>query len=788
MAQHDGDPHGGGKDDRGLSIPFPLRHESRCLPGTVIARETGLAAGRSGASYRRVISSHHSLVKRLALQRVLEGHQGCVNTASFTPDGGSLLTGSDDLSVIFWDWERGSQRLKYQSGHFGNVFQARAMPFVDNNTIVTSAADGQVRVGFVRQGTSGRCVETYKVANHHGRAHKLALDPTAAQCFYSCGEDGAVRHFDLRENRYGNRKLLTVMARRYRWQRKKVELYALALNPRSPWQMGLAGGEECVRIYDLRKCGPCRDTESSSGPSGPAEPLFQLCPRHMKHTRGHHTTCVAFNHRGQLLATYSEENIYMFDYEGRSRATGTSAEAGRSSNTRRREAFLDQPGEEGRATRRLRRSGGLTGSGNGGTSDSSTSSDEMSELTEDHSSALGRTEAEPQGEAPSVEAEPVVREPQAGVEGPYEGQGPSNQPRTEHEEGSQGPGTPATGKDSHDAAAAGSSIMGGSLETEPAFGESEGAREGMASGSGDPSPTGTVMQGGADGAMMEGGGHGGREDVREGREMEVGTAGGAPLPSSGRPLSLAVGEDVSREGRNGASEGEEEEDGGRRYTGDVEEDINGGSSSSLPMLATDSDSGSGEDSMPDLMESFDSSSDDDVPVADHCAERADRSRDDFVIGSFSGHVNHRTVKGVSFMGESDEYIVSGSDCGHVFVWDVNTAKLLWAQPGDTAVVNCLEPHPLLPLTLATSGIEPTVKLWAPTSVTQRAVNLLARRHGHMDSDARDLIHMLAANHHLPESIFRSVSSNLASGLLGDSGDDDTEDDDGYLDHPPCLMQ
>jgi len=48
-------------------------------------------------------------------------------------------------------------------------------------------------VGHLREDGSG---ETRKLATHSGRAHKLALDPSAAAAFYSCGEDGVVRPAD----------------------------------------------------------------------------------------------------------------------------------------------------------------------------------------------------------------------------------------------------------------------------------------------------------------------------------------------------------------------------------------------------------------------------------------------------------------------------------------------------------------------------------------------------------------------------------------------------------------
>lgn len=47
------------------------------------------------------------------------------------------------------------------------------------------------------------------------------------------------------------------------------------------------------------------------------ELLHRLCPRHLEKIRGVHTTAVAYSHEGQLLATYGEEDIYLFDYQSR---------------------------------------------------------------------------------------------------------------------------------------------------------------------------------------------------------------------------------------------------------------------------------------------------------------------------------------------------------------------------------------------------------------------------------------------------------------------------------------
>lgn len=81
---------------------------------------------------------------------------------------------------------------------------------------------------------------------------------------------------------------------------------------------------------------------------------------------------------------------------------------------------------------------------------------------------------------------------------------------------------------------------------------------------------------------------------------------------------------------------------------------------------------------------------------------------------YLGHRNSRTIKGVSFFGPDDDYVLSGSDCGHIFIWRKKGAKLVRMMIGDQSVVNHLEPHPHMPF-IATCGFEKDVKLWTPTA-------------------------------------------------------------------------
>ncbi|RMZ72118.1 wd and tetratricopeptide repeat [Pyrenophora seminiperda CCB06] len=85
---------------------------------------------------------------------------------------------------------------------------------------------------------------------------------------------------------------------------------------------------------------------------------------------------------------------------------------------------------------------------------------------------------------------------------------------------------------------------------------------------------------------------------------------------------------------------------------------------------------------------------------------------------FRGHCNVKTVKDVNYFGLHDEYVVSGSDSGHVFIWDRKTAQLVNILEGDGEVVNVIQGHPYEP-TMAVSGIDHTIKIFSPDAHLQR---------------------------------------------------------------------
>jgi DDB1- and CUL4-associated factor 8 len=80
--------------------------------------------------------------------------------------------------------------------------------------------------------------------------------------------------------------------------------------------------------------------------------------------------------------------------------------------------------------------------------------------------------------------------------------------------------------------------------------------------------------------------------------------------------------------------------------------------------------------------------------------------------TFKGHRNRDSTKGVNFLGPNCDYVTSGSDCGHIFIWRKKDGELIRVMKGDKGIVNCVEQHPS-GIVVASSGIENDIKIWEP---------------------------------------------------------------------------
>ena len=93
-------------------------------------------------------------MQSLNIQMRLRKHRGCVNTISFSADGRLLLSGSDDRTLVLWDWQEAAPALSFHTGHSNNVYHALFMPVSGDRSIVSCAADGEVCICYTLHGVA----------------------------------------------------------------------------------------------------------------------------------------------------------------------------------------------------------------------------------------------------------------------------------------------------------------------------------------------------------------------------------------------------------------------------------------------------------------------------------------------------------------------------------------------------------------------------------------------------------------------------------------------------------
>ncbi|KAK4887786.1 hypothetical protein RN001_004057 [Aquatica leii] len=266
----------------------------------VINRQIGFSAKTQSSVLfqRRCYGSLHC-VQRLELMYKLDKHDGCVNSLNFHPNGSILASGSDDLKVVIWDWKFGTPLLNFETKHKRNVFQSKFLPLSGDLHIATCARDGQVRLAQVSAQEGLR--SSRKLGCHRGACHKLTVLNGQPQVILSAGEDGVVFSHDVRNCKPD--KILTVTS-----DYRAVALYSISSHPLNNYEFCVSGRDHIVRSYDQRKCG------------NDSIPLNMYYPKKMQKSDdyiGLHVTCALYNHNGsEILASYNDDDIYIFDTKG----------------------------------------------------------------------------------------------------------------------------------------------------------------------------------------------------------------------------------------------------------------------------------------------------------------------------------------------------------------------------------------------------------------------------------------------------------------------------------------
>src|SRR6516165_2393491 len=119
----------------------------------------------------------------------LVGHQEPVSSASFSPDGTSIVTASSDRTARLWDATTG-QEIVALRGHEAGVVSASFSP--DGTSIVTASIDGTARLW---DATTGQ--EIVALRGHNSWLRSAAFSPDGTR-IVTAAVDGTARLWDAR--------------------------------------------------------------------------------------------------------------------------------------------------------------------------------------------------------------------------------------------------------------------------------------------------------------------------------------------------------------------------------------------------------------------------------------------------------------------------------------------------------------------------------------------------------------------------------------------------------------
>uniref|UniRef100_A0A8C7DD05 Ddb1 and cul4 associated factor 6 n=1 Tax=Oncorhynchus kisutch TaxID=8019 RepID=A0A8C7DD05_ONCKI len=611
-------------------------------------------------------------VQRLKLEATLNVHDGCVNTISWNDTGEYILSGSDDTNLVITNPYNRKVKATIRSGHRANIFSAKFMPQTSDQQIISCSGDGIIY--YTHTEKSPDINRQCQFTCHYGTAYEIMTVPNDPYTFLSCGEDGTVRWFDLRMKTSCTKEDckddILINCRR--------AATSISICPLVPYYLAVGCSDSSVRIYDRRMLGT-RATGNYMG-RGTTGMCVRFVPAHLSNKLCRVTSLCYSGDGQEVLVSYSSDYIYLFDPKN------DQARELKGPSEERREELRQPP------VKRLRLRGDWSDTGPRARPESERErdgeqsqnvslmqrmSDMLSRWFEEASEAQSsrgttRSQTRPRGASEAVSVErsagaSSIKEKTQSVSASVAG---------------TSPGAPSS-----------STGPGGSRAStaEPVL-SLHYSTEGTT--------TSTIKLDFTDECLtaspLERSQVVGAEDTSGGcrREQPAGEGGyGGPTGPGGQGVPMGPG------GQSQPSRSNQDSD-------DSDDD---------PIL------------IPSARRSAA------ARIQELFRRRKERRemeesetqniRRPSVKMVYKGHRNSRTmIKESCFWGNN--FVMSGSDCGHIFIWDRHTGEHLMLLEADNHVVNCLQPHPYDPI-LASSGIDYDIKVWSPLEVSPSFNRVLA---------------------------------------------------------------
>ncbi|XP_069800536.1 DDB1- and CUL4-associated factor 6 isoform X2 [Dendropsophus ebraccatus] len=649
-------------------------------------------------------------IQRLKLETTLNVHEGCVNTISWSSTGEYLLSGSDDTTLVISNPYTKKVLTQIRSGHRANIFSAKFLPLTNDKQIISCSGDGVIFYTNIEKDcdTNRQCQFTC----HYGTAYEIITVPNDPFAFLSCGEDGTVRGFDLRTKTNCTKEDckddILIHCRR--------AATAITVCPPAPYYLAVGCSDSSVRIYDRRMLatGGC----SNRGTIGMC---VRFIPQHLAN-KSCRVTSLCYSEDGcEVLVSYSSDYIYLFDpnddqaKELRFPSTGQKREEVRQPPLKRLRLRGDwsDTGPRSRPESERERDGAQVTNASLMQRMSDMLSRWFEEASEVAQRGRGRNQnrGDLQSDPPvshstdiSTESQPSTGSGQAAVNPhPIDGRSPADNMEQASSEKSGAPSDSACRISTE----LGSMSLAERRET-TRFGPDAEASEPVLQlhYSTEGTTTSTIRLDFTDEWS---------NTASSSVAVKVGPPNDSPpLDPANSHVEEAAAQyeaDHQDQSTNAAAQAQMPPETSQHLQTETQsaptEHQEAGSDDETVRVPTGAQSQSRRSAAARIQELF-----------RRRKERKELEELDMqnirqppAKLVYKGHRNSRTmIKEAGFWGRN--FVISGSDCGHIFIWDRHTAEHLMLLEADNHVVNCLQPHPYDPL-LASSGIDYNIKIWSP---------------------------------------------------------------------------
>uniref|UniRef100_T1J3V2 Uncharacterized protein n=1 Tax=Strigamia maritima TaxID=126957 RepID=T1J3V2_STRMM len=650
-----------------------------------------------------------SVVQRLKLSHKLPVHNGCVNSISWSENGEFLLSGSDDQRLCITNAHTSKLQKVILTRHRTNIFSAKFLPHSDNQKVVSCSGDGIIIYTHLQKPEENG-INLFNC--HFGTAYKIITIPNDPNTFLSCGEDGTVRWYDLRTkltcDKDNCRDDILVDCHR--------AITAVAVNPFTPHELAVGCADSFVHIYDRRKLG----TQATGNCFGTSESALMKFTVPTFQNKSHRITSLTYSPNAEeMLVSYSSEYLYLFGLK-----SGIKCTSDRITDESVPNAVSSIESQNLPPVKRWRLRGDWSDTG---------------------------PNARPEGEVAGGQQRPpsvqsilirrmsdvltrILNEPSSRRRNNVTNTSKSSGDSVSHQEVQ----LPAEEELVEDISGQDPVIV-----VTPVVVATNTVQNVVLAQIGDE-PSQTLMETFSNVPVVPER----EENAPPGQEILNESFNSLEKQLSDRRDELLK--------KNQAEPLVNLHYNAQGFNSGLISVVEGPSTSASAAATPGEEEGLADDYEDVLVKGefeFDAAND-----------AAQLLHIPTVQQKYSGHRNARTmIKEANFWG--NHYVISGSDCGHIFFWNRHSAEVEMILEADNHVVNCVQPHPFDPI-LASSGIDYDVKIWAPIeeepSYNEIYAHEIMRRNYIMLEETRDTITVPAS---FMIRMLASLSTRRASSRL-----------------------